>query len=111
MRPPGEVRLALRAACVRLHAAQGAATYRELAAVAQVGYTAAHRCVENMARSGELVRVGHASRPGGGWIALYEPADDLLARQVASADASGAAGGCDRFAPLAFVLGQWPRTD
>lgn len=97
MRPRGEVRQALLDAAVQLQAERGACNWRDLAAAAQVGTELAHTTVRNMARAGDLVRVGHEKRAGGGWCALYEPAPPL----------AGAAD--DEFAPLAFVLGQWPR--
>ena len=97
MRPRGEVRQALFSAALELLPVQGACTWRELAAVAQVGCVDARRAVENMTRSGELVRTGSQRRAdGAGWVGLYEPAPPLVADD-------------DQYAPLAFVLGSWPR--
>ena len=100
MRPAGEIRLALRNAACRLYPQQGACTYEDLAVAAQVGFDVAHVTVRNMARAGDLLRVGHAKRAGGGWIGLYEPVQ-APEPEPPCADA--------RFAPLAFVLGQWPK--
>lgn len=94
MRPQGEVRQALCAAAARLFPERGACTYLDLADAAQVELDAAQTTVRNMARAGELQRVGHEKRAGGGWIGLYEPAVPTEG---------------DPFAPLAFVLAQWRR--
>lgn len=75
MRPRGEIREALATAARALHAEQGAATWREIAARAQVGYGAAHDTIRNMARSGELADVGGHKPPGSDrYHRLYEPA-------------------------------------
>lgn len=71
----GEVRRAIREAFVALDATEdagGSATYREVAARAKVGWDIAHATVKNMARAGELVKVGR-SKPAGErvWTALY----------------------------------------
>jgi hypothetical protein len=72
-RPAGEIRQALRRAFLDLAMArmaeQGAAkaarvTWREAAAVAAVGWDAAKRTADNMARAGELVPVGLVRTPG-----------------------------------------------
>lgn len=63
-RPQGEIRQALSAAIGEL----GAGTWRELAAHAQVGFSAAKQTVRDMVRAGELapdgeVRVAGSNRP------------------------------------------------
>lgn len=70
MRPRGEIRQALGQAAVALVAEQGGigATWRDMAARAQVGYAKARQTVRDMARAGELqavdsVRVPPARRP------------------------------------------------
>lgn len=75
MRPRGEIRQALASAACVLHQEQGAATWRQIAARAQVGYALAHDTIRNMARAGELADVG-ADKPAGSarWHRLYEPA-------------------------------------
>lgn len=71
----GEVRNALASAARTLHAEQGAATWREIAVRAQVGYAVAHDTIRNMARAGELADVGAHKPPGSErWHRLYEPA-------------------------------------
>lgn len=74
-RPRGEIRLALGQAAQALHQECGAFTWVQVAERAQVGYAFARRHVDNMARAGELVRVGH-DKPAGSrvWMTLYEPA-------------------------------------
>lgn len=57
----GPIRRALRDAAARL---QTPATWRDLAAVAQVGWQAAVTAIKNMVRAGELVRVDTARVPG-----------------------------------------------
>lgn len=110
-RPVGEIRQALRVAAVAAGAAQGSATWTELATSARVGLDVGHATVLNMARHGELVRVGHEKRAGGGWIGLYEPAPALVDVVVAAcgAQAVESGEGGQQWAPLAFVLGSWPR--
>ena len=56
-RPRGEIRTALAGAAQALHAEHGPATWRDMAVAAQVGFDAARRTVQNMARAGELRRV------------------------------------------------------
>ena len=75
-RPRGEIRLALCQAAQALHQECGAFTWVQVAERAQVGYSFARRHVDNMARAGELVRVGH-DKPAGSrvWMTLYEPAE------------------------------------
>jgi hypothetical protein len=68
MRPRQEIRTALAEAALALQKEQGAATWRDLAERACVGYDKACETVRNMATAGELrkvdtVRVGHARRP------------------------------------------------
>jgi hypothetical protein len=58
MRPRGEVREKLAEAARALAAERNAVTWRELAEHACVGYDLARRTVVNMARAGELERVG-----------------------------------------------------
>lgn len=69
MRPAGEIRQALRSAAQTLAVPErNGATWRDLAAHAQVGFDAAKQTVRDMAAAGELVPIGtvradHASRP------------------------------------------------
>jgi len=68
MRPRGEIRQAIAAA-----AEQGPGTWRDFAERARVGYEAAQRTVENMARAGQLVPAGTAKRAHSNhWMCLYE---------------------------------------
>lgn len=62
MKARGEVRLAL-AEAAQSFGARGA-TWRQLAAAAQVGWDAARMTVENMVRAGQLVVVGSEAVPG-----------------------------------------------
>jgi hypothetical protein len=79
MRPRGEIRSALFEAAERLaQVVDGVAvdgpTWRDLAEAAQVGYDDARRTVENMARAGELVRIGSAKAPDSPhWMGVYVP--------------------------------------
>lgn len=75
-RPRGEIRQALSLAAQALHHECGAFTWVQVAEKAQVGYAAARVSVDNMARAGELVRVGRA-KPAESrvWMTLYEPAE------------------------------------
>lgn len=74
MRPRGEVREALAEAARALKAEQGAATWRELAARARVGFDLGFETVRNMTRAGELQVVGRAKAAGSSnWCKLYEP--------------------------------------
>lgn len=75
MRSRSEIRLGLRAA----FEARGHATWREVLPAVGVNPSApseallVRRTVENMARAGELVRVGSAKTAGSPtWLALYE---------------------------------------
>jgi hypothetical protein len=76
MRPPGEIRRALRAAVQAEFAQRGqGATWRDLANRAGVGLLVARRTVENMVRTGDLrvcgqARMPHTRRP----MTLYIPA-------------------------------------
>lgn len=87
-RPRGEIRQALGLAAQALHEERGAFTWVQVAERAQVGYAFARRHVDNMARAGELVRVGH-DKPAGSrvWMTLYEPAQPSTESE-ASADLS-----------------------
>lgn len=79
MRPRGEVRAALSEAAQALRAECGAASWRDMAERAGVGYQAARQTVENMARAGELVPVGFEKRAHSRrWVALYEPGAALM---------------------------------
>lgn len=94
MSRPGEIRTALEAAARQLHAEQGAATWRDLAERACVGFLAARRTVENMARAGAIVPVGKAKRAHSRrWMTLYEPgsagANFATAATAAADDLSG----------------------
>lgn len=94
---PGEVRKALDEAARQLHAEAGAATWRDMAERAGVGYLTARRTVENMERAGALVRVGAEKRAHSArWMNLYEPRAGVVAPAVATAT-------------LAFVVRSWPR--
>lgn len=76
MRPPGEIRKALRRAAQELQAEQSAATWRDMAARASVGFRVARRTVCNMAHAGELQAVGAAKRAHSNrWMTLYAPAE------------------------------------
>lgn len=61
MRPRGEIRQALCSAAAEVG---GGATWRSLAARANVGFDAARRTVDNMAAAGELIVIGHHREPG-----------------------------------------------
>jgi len=72
MRPQGEIRQALLTAAEQLQAQQGCFSWHDLAERAQVGYLAARRTVENMARAGALEGVGQEKRAHSRrWVALY----------------------------------------
>ena len=64
MRPRGEIRQALAQAGAALADEHGGFTWREVAALACVGFTAARQTVENMERAGELECVGQRHVPG-----------------------------------------------
>jgi len=63
-RPPGEIRQALASAAEALLPVQGPATWRELAAAACVGFSAAKTTARNMEAAGELAAVGTRRVPG-----------------------------------------------
>lgn len=88
MRPRGEIRQALFTAARELYPQVGAVSWVRLAEHAQVGYATARRTVDNMARSGELVRVG-SEKPAGAavWLTLFEPAEPEAGLQSADASA------------------------
>ena len=69
------MRQAIRAAFAALQATVeegGSATFRDVAANAQVGVQAAHHTVANMHRAGELLRVGRHKLPGERvWTSMY----------------------------------------
>jgi hypothetical protein len=105
MRPPGEIRQTLRA----VFSERGASTWREVmsaipAASAQSPSERAlvRRTVENMVRSGEVLRVGQA-KPAGSkrWHALYEAAPPVAYEEPAAAER-----GAD-MQPLADVMKNW----
>jgi hypothetical protein len=101
MRPPGEVRMALRAA-----AAVGPSTLRELAQRSLVGYDAARDTVRNMSRAGELRvvderHVAYRNR----LVQVYELAAPVaVATSVASVEAEGSGPG---FCALEAVFTSW----
>jgi len=77
-RPRGEIREALAGAAMALASEQDAATWREIAARAQVGFDAAHETIRNMVRAGELVDVGGHKPPGSSrYFRLYQPATNF----------------------------------
>lgn len=78
MRPRGEIREALASAVAQLVPEVGPVNYLQAAQAARVGFDAAQRTLENMARAGELVRAGKHKPPGSPhWHNLYElPAPD-----------------------------------
>lgn len=88
-RPRGEIRQALCGAARSLHEERGSFSWVELAEKAQVGYAAARRSVDNMARAGDLVRVGY-DKPAGSrvWVTLFEPAPEAPSASDAEADLS-----------------------
>lgn len=96
MRPPGEVRQALFAACQALATPHQAPTLQEVAAKACVGLEAARRTMNNMTRAGLVHsprprRVAYRNRP----VAEYAP--------VAVAEAPQDEG----FVDLSAVLRVW----
>jgi hypothetical protein len=96
-RPHGDVRVAMRRAAYELSAECGAASWREMAVRAGVGFKMARRTAENMARGPrpDLVAVGF-DKPAGTkvWVRMYEPAQQLQ-EMPASAP------------PLEMVLRSW----
>lgn len=105
MRPPGEVRTALLGAVEALASGGGAVNFRQAAAYAQVGAAVAQRTLENMARAGVVVKVGH-DKPADSthWHAMYAP---LPAADVDD-DTPQPWGGIER---LAAVMKTFPRAD
>jgi hypothetical protein len=74
MRPPGDIRKAIDQAARELAIERDAATWRDMAERANVGYLTARRTVENMERAGALQRVGSEKREHSRrWMALYAP--------------------------------------
>jgi hypothetical protein len=99
-RPLGEERKAIRQAAIELQAECSAATWRELAARAGVGFKVARQTVDNMARAGELEAVGSAKRAHSKrWMTLFAPTEPVA---VAAAPAAP-------LAPLDSVLRSWSR--
>jgi hypothetical protein len=97
MRPAGEVRQALLKAAGELMTPEHGFTLQELAQRACVGYSAARRTIDNMTRSGQLVRAGerkvdYRNRP----VAEYRPA------WKTGADGAG-------FVGLGHLLAVWNR--
>jgi hypothetical protein len=91
MRPPGDIRKALRRAARELQAEQSAATWRDMAARASVGFKVARRTVDNMERAGELERVGAAKRAHSNrWMTLYAPTEPAPAPSSSPAPATPA---------------------
>jgi hypothetical protein len=85
MRPAGEVRLALLAACKQLATAERGPTLREMAAMACVGVEAATHTIKHMSRAGQVRiarkrRVPYRNRP----VAEYVPAKQAADRQAES---------------------------
>lgn len=77
MRPPGEVRLALREALFALAPEHGPMNFRQVAAAANVGASVAQVTLDNMARAGEVVVAGREKPAGSShWHALYQPPGD-----------------------------------
>lgn len=75
MRPVGEVRVALQAACQKLAQPDQGVTMREMAIAACVGVEAARRTIDKMRRSGQIEVVGqrmvdHCDKP----VLQYAPA-------------------------------------
>lgn len=110
MRPRGEVRLALRRAASALHEVQGHFSFQDLAPMvpgvslsSPADLQMVQTTVSNMARAGELVCVGkHKPEGARTWLCLYEPAEPVVMNEAAPVAEQA-------YAPLAFVLGQWPR--
>lgn len=77
VRPPGDVRKAVYGALVRLTAAQGPVTRRDVAHAALVNEEHTHATLRNLAAAGEVARVGKHKLPGSShWMTLYEPVSD-----------------------------------
>lgn len=88
----------------QLAAERGAATWRDMAEVSQVGYRQACSTVRNMERAGDLMPVGAEKRAHSRrWMTLYAPAVEPAA--------DGHGGGEARcLDPLDEVLRNWGRT-
>lgn len=96
MRPAGEIRQALARAAESLVNEGNAVTWRDLAERAGVGYLAARRTVENMARTGALRCVGYQKRPHSRrWMTVYEPGSNWATQSTGS--------------DLAGVIAHWGR--
>jgi hypothetical protein len=77
MRPRGEIRQVLSDAARQLYQEQGGATFRELAQLSCVGFSAANTTVKNMRTAGELRPVGTVNVPGSKRpMVRYAPAND-----------------------------------
>lgn len=75
MRPAGDIRKAIDKAARELEQERSAATWHDMAVRANVGFLAARRTVENMARAGALQPVGTEKRAHSRrWMTLYVPA-------------------------------------
>ena len=86
----GEVRQKLAQAAQELAAECRAATWRDLAERAQVGYLAARRTTENMERAGQLVAVGFEKRAHSvRWMRLYEPGQHFAPAAPAGTSCAG----------------------
>jgi hypothetical protein len=83
-RPQGEIRQALAGAAERLVIERGlvvdgtavdGVTWRDMAAAAQVGWDVARITVKDMARAGDLARIGK-TKPAGSdrWMTVFVPA-------------------------------------
>jgi hypothetical protein len=88
MRPRGtcgEVRKALSEAAQALAGERSAASWRDMAQRAGVGYSKARETVKDMVRAGQLERVGAEKRAHSrNWVALYAPAVGLSAQPQAA---------------------------
>jgi len=90
MRPQGEIRQVLAKAADELAEQRGNFSWRDVAEHAQVGYTAARRTVENMAKAGELVPVGSEKRAHSRrWVTLYERRQATAPTNFATATTGG----------------------
>jgi hypothetical protein len=76
VRPAGEIRVAIKRACVQLLTAERAGTLQEIARLAQVSVSAARRTLDNMCRSDELAIARHRKVDGRNKpVAEYAPLD------------------------------------
>lgn len=97
-RAPGEERRAMQRAAEQLALQQGGANWREMAAVAKVGFAIAKVTARNMVRAGELrpvdeVRTPHNNRP--------------MVRYVPASSAGGWATAATGFGPINSVMRSW----